>query len=470
MTIEIHTFSCRTDYEAMELEKSSMAELLFKEREKNEALGKDFSELESISGRLQSEVLKMDQEKIRLSEMVKTSREENEVLGKVMEKISQDYDDLKRRYDQQAKIMRPDQKDDKIRALRNTARALESENELLSKERASLEAEARKAHKALLEERARAAAAEEKVADLGNELEAKNGERSQLLERFGRLESEKINTLRQLSAVQGELDAAESRIADLTTAEETLRSLNEQSATAERSYEGKVVEVQREMERRLEEINAVHAREVDSVKSRYVTLFDEKAGELHALREEHSKSTKDLREAEARIADLEYREEELQGLLSKSRSGVMEAELKEKGIEFETEMAALRTHAAAVEEELEVARRQYDVLQASYRNSVSLLETRLVEITGLLSKHDLTKPLGRELERNENVCNGEVADKAISVSPAPPEKTTHLTENNESSQNSESNKTNPTSDPKRESGGSGRRKRNRKKKRSLART
>ena len=182
----------------------------------------------------------------------------------------------------------------------------------------------RKAHKTLADERERAAAAEERAADLGNELEAKNGERSQLLERFGRLESEKINTLRQLSAVQGELDAAESKIAELTTAEETLRSLNEQSSTAERGYESKIIDVQREMERRLEEINSVHSQEVDSVKSRYVTLFDEKAGELHALREEHSKSTKKLKEAEARIADLEYREEELQGLLSKSRSGVME--------------------------------------------------------------------------------------------------------------------------------------------------
>ena len=454
----------------MQLENSSLAEQLSKEREKNAALGKDFTELESISARLQSEVLQMDQDKIRLSEMVKTSREENEVLGKVMEKISQDYDDLKRRFDQQAKVtLRPDQKDDKIRALRNTARALESENELLSRERASLEAEARKAHKALADERERAAAAEERAADLANELEAKNGERSQLLERFGRLESEKINTLRQLGAVQGELDAAEARVAELTTAEETLRSLNEQSAAAERGYEGKVVEVQREMERRLEEINAVHAREVDAVKSRYVTLFDEKAGELHALREEHAKSTKGLKEAEARVADLEYREEELQGLLSKSRSGVMETELKEKGVQFESEMAALRTHAAAVEEEVEEARRQYDQLQESYRNSVSMLETRLLEITGLLSSQKLSNSKEIQLKHKENICNGEITENAPDISVSP-EKESLPADNKESSQNSESNKVDHTSDPMRESGGSGKRKRNRKKKRSLART
>ena len=128
-------------------------------------------------------------------------------------------------------------------------------------------------------------------------------------------------------------------------------------------------------------------------------------------------------------------------------------------------MGSLRTHAAAVEEEVEVARRQYDLLQESYRNSVSLLETRLIEITSLLPKHDISHPTGMQLERNGSI--GEATDTAIEVSPP---RESHLTENKESSQNSESNKTNLTLDPKRESGGSGRRKRNRKKKRSLART
>ena len=445
----------------LKLENSSLSQLLSKEREKNEVSSKNLYEMEGISGRLQSEVLKMDQEKIRLSEMVAASQEENDVLSKVMEKISQDYDDLKRRFDQQAKIARPDQKDDKIRALRNTARALESENELLSKERANLEAEGSKTRTALLDERDKARAAEEKAADLSNELEAKNSERRQLLEMFSRLESEKINTLRQLSAVQGELDAAEAKIAELTTAEETLRSLNEQSSTAERGYERKIVDVQREMERQLEEINAVHSQEVDAVKSRYVTLFDEKAGELHAVREEHAKSKAELREAEARMADLEYREHELQGLLGKSRSGAVEAELKERGAAFEEEMAALRTHAAAVETEVEVARRQYDLLQESYRNSVSMLETRLIEITSLLPKGNFSQGSEKQLVHNAIV--------ASDTNPNLTEKQLNLNEKNESSQNSDQSKAHVI-EAKRDSGGSGRRKRNRKKKRSLART
>ncbi len=95
-------------------------------------------------------------------------------------------------------------------------------------------------------------------------------------------------------------------------------------------------------------------------------MFEEKAEELHALRDEHAKATKQLAENKERIADLEYREEELQRLLSKSRSGAVDEEIKEKSVEVEAEVVALRAHAAKVEEEVETARAQYDKLQVKY--------------------------------------------------------------------------------------------------------
>merc|ERR1712203_528312 len=84
---------------------------------------------------------------------------ENEMLSKVMQKISNDYEELKKAFESQKCP-----KDDKIQALRSTARALESENTLLQEEkgiimrentsnRATLEAalEAGEAAKAQLE-------------------------------------------------------------------------------------------------------------------------------------------------------------------------------------------------------------------------------------------------------------------------------------------------------------------------------
>ena len=58
-------------------------------------------------------------------------KDENKVLSKVMEKISIDYEDLKKAFESQKCP-----KDDKIQALRNTAKALEAENELLQEEKA----------------------------------------------------------------------------------------------------------------------------------------------------------------------------------------------------------------------------------------------------------------------------------------------------------------------------------------------
>ena len=58
------------------------------------------------------------------------SKDENQVLSKIMEKITGDYDELKKTFDFQKCP-----KDDKIKALRNTAKALETENELLLEEK-----------------------------------------------------------------------------------------------------------------------------------------------------------------------------------------------------------------------------------------------------------------------------------------------------------------------------------------------
>lgn len=47
----------------------------------------------------------------------------------------------------------------------------------------------------------------------------------------------------------------------------------------------------------------------------------EKVEELGKLREAHGKASQELEEAKKRIADLEYREEELERLLSRTRCG-----------------------------------------------------------------------------------------------------------------------------------------------------
>merc|ERR1719278_277596 len=65
-----------------------------------------------------------------LTSIVRNTQGENEMLSKVMQKISVDYEELKKAFESQKCP-----KDDKIQALRSTARALESENSLLQEEK-----------------------------------------------------------------------------------------------------------------------------------------------------------------------------------------------------------------------------------------------------------------------------------------------------------------------------------------------
>ena len=61
------------------------------------------------------------------------------MLSKVLDKISTDYEQLKKNFDAQKCP-----KDDKILALRKTARALETENQLLHEEKTMIERETKR--------------------------------------------------------------------------------------------------------------------------------------------------------------------------------------------------------------------------------------------------------------------------------------------------------------------------------------
>ena len=131
-------------------------------------------------------------------------KEENQVLSKVMGKISGDYEELKKAFESQKCP-----KDDKIKALRNTARALETENKLLLEEKEMIARDNANARGAL----------EQKIAMIENDsqiqkeqMSAYSKEKKHLLDRFERLENEKLNVMRELSRVEKELETTKSQV------------------------------------------------------------------------------------------------------------------------------------------------------------------------------------------------------------------------------------------------------------------
>jgi len=99
-------------------------------KEDKEKLNNDVEDLRIMSNKLQIDIGKVNEEKSLLTSIVRNTQGENEMLSKLMEKISTDYADLKKAFDSQKCP-----KDDKIAALRSTARALETENSLLLEEK-----------------------------------------------------------------------------------------------------------------------------------------------------------------------------------------------------------------------------------------------------------------------------------------------------------------------------------------------
>ena len=130
--------------------------------------------------------------------------EENKVLSKVMEKITNEYEELKKVYEG---MKCP--KDDKIQALRSTARALETENELLMEEKRKIEM-----HNANIR-----SIYEQKVADLEKEsqqtkeqLKMSFNEKKSMLDQLERMENEKLAMKQQLSKYERDLQAAKKEI------------------------------------------------------------------------------------------------------------------------------------------------------------------------------------------------------------------------------------------------------------------
>ena len=82
-----------------------------------------------------------------------------------------------------------------------------------------------------------------------------------------------------------------------------------------------------------------------------------------SARSKYEKTTEELKESKKRVSDLEYREEELERLLSRTRSS-LEEKYAGSAKEVDEEMKRLKESAGRAEKELEAVKRQYNDLQA----------------------------------------------------------------------------------------------------------
>ena len=322
---------------------------------------------------------------------------------------------------------------DKIAALRSVARALESENELQLEQIKFLESRSTipdKIGSSLTNvSQDQIKQKDIQIKELTTKLEMKKAENLKLSDQIigfeKEIETERIfgkNIMTRLSDVQETLDAVrhskrnvESNLQLIVEQNETLqkqayekelnlKSLRETNQSLELQikdqasttgalstatdnleqeiamqasfYEDKIESMQREMNDRLEEISVSQEGDAESVRVKYVDLFDEKATELHELRKEYEKQCVKLQEVEQRLADQELIEQENKEKLEKSRQCHNE-ELSDSLNLAQDEIMALQMGTSEVEKELQSLRQRYDDLQLSYLNAIAHFKSRL---------------------------------------------------------------------------------------------
>lgn len=161
-------------------------------------------ELEYRNMKLLDDVERITTENRNIMALADKRDSDNETISNVLEKVCCDYEDLQKAFESQKCP-----KDDKIKALRNTVKALQAENELLQEEKAIKARDNINIHNNLLKKLTKmeetCQTQKVNIVQLENENKIFN-------ERYKRLEDEKINVLREMTKVERAFESCEDKL------------------------------------------------------------------------------------------------------------------------------------------------------------------------------------------------------------------------------------------------------------------
>ena len=103
----------------------------------------------------------------------------------------------------------------------------------------------------------------------------------------------------------------------------------------------KMNDMQLELNRQIDEINITKESEMEVIKNKYAELFHEKAQELQTLRSDFEQNELKINQQSRTISDLEFREQELNNLLSKKQQ-CHHKEFEKTQKEYQSELDFMR--------------------------------------------------------------------------------------------------------------------------------
>ena len=143
----------------------------------------------------------------------------------------------------------------------------------------------------------------------------------------------------------------------LKQTEEQVDALTSELIMQESVYESRIKDMQRSLDTQIEDIDQNKVKEMDVIKSQYANLFHEKAEEILTLRSDYESVIKKTEQQSRTISDLEYKEKELNTLLSKKQS-CHHKEFEQTFQEMQTEIKILQDMTQQSEHELMQLRSQ----------------------------------------------------------------------------------------------------------------
>ena len=323
---------------------------------------------------------------------------ENEELSRRLTQVQTQSSDLSKKHEGC---------DDKIAALRSVARALESENQLLSSEKENLD----RFKKTFCKDNPALKVAVDQIDALRRQLLNKDQELRHLHKQFDYQEVEKIKIVQKFAQVEQDLDAkshelrkVKSNLSDkedtlealrgakrdvemrlqtqmsqnselrgnLSRARQTqeqLEALQSELVMQESIYDQKMKDMQIELNHHIDEINQSKEVEMNDLKGRYSDLFHEKAEELQTLRSDLEASERKIQQQSRAISDLEFKEKELNALLSKKMK-CHHLEFDRTYKEMENEIDFLRQLSLKSESELKCMEEKFAQFKLQVWHSV----------------------------------------------------------------------------------------------------
>ena len=208
-------------------------------------------------------------------------------------------------------------------------------------------------------------------------------ERSKTTENIATLTEEKQMLQAENCSLREHIDTLE---AEQKTHHLVMSELQRALEDKTRECDARMRDMQREVSSRLDEITVTRHEDKELMRLEFAGLFDEKAGELAAVRQEMAAKEAELHSREVRISELEYRETELNQTIAKLRGKNIDPDICRRTEEL---LEKCSRNTQDLEAKMAGIREQYEAGRLKYSNHVTNLTKEICDMKQVIQTKDL---------------------------------------------------------------------------------